>query len=141
MGISIRIFLINDDDSIQPLAYAKYERLLNDDPNERLIQFAGKRVRYALVAVNLENRKPVEILKAQYAYLSFDSEGRLDRDIFEEEIRVGMDAAPPLLMDENKGSVIDAKHLFAQKRFLHQFTWSPTDEIEKQIIRAIFKNS
>jgi len=81
MGIGLRIFLVNDDDSLERLAVARYERLLRRDPKERLPQYAGKRVRYALVAYEVENRIPVEILKIEYNYLSLDSEGREKRDV------------------------------------------------------------
>ncbi len=78
MGLSVRIFLVHDDDSIQRLALTRYERLLARDPKERLLQYAGRRFRYALAVVALVNRKPVEIMQIQYSYLSFDSEGRID---------------------------------------------------------------
>lgn len=55
MGIGLRIFLVNDDDSLERLAVARYERLLRRDPEECLPQYAGKRVRYALVAYEVEN--------------------------------------------------------------------------------------
>jgi hypothetical protein len=75
MGISLRVFLVNDDDSIHRFALTRYERLLSRDPNERITQHAGKRVQYILIVVDLLNREPVEILRVQYSYLYFDSEG------------------------------------------------------------------
>ena len=78
MGISLRVFLVNDDDSIQRLPLARYEKLIRRDPNERLTQYAGKRVRYILTVVDLLNREPVEILRIQYSYLFFDSEGLIN---------------------------------------------------------------
>ena len=42
-------------------------------------EYAGKRVRHALVVVDLVNRRPVEIVHAEFAWVAFDSEGRLDR--------------------------------------------------------------
>jgi hypothetical protein len=44
MGISLRIFLVNDDDSIKRLPLTRYERLMRGDPKERLPECAGKRV-------------------------------------------------------------------------------------------------
>jgi hypothetical protein len=76
MGIGLRIFVVHDNDSIQRLSLACYERLIRRDPEERLPQYAGKRIRYAMTVLELANRKPVEIIKIQYALLSFDSEGR-----------------------------------------------------------------
>lgn len=78
MGVGLRIFLVNDDDSIQRLPLARYERLIRRDPKESLPQHAGKRVRYVEVALALAQRKPVGILRLQYFVLSFDSNGRID---------------------------------------------------------------
>ena len=47
MGIGIRVFLVDDDDSIKRLPLTRYERLARRDPKERLPQHAGKRVRFA----------------------------------------------------------------------------------------------
>ena len=95
MGISLRIFLVNDDDSIQRLALARYDRLLERDPKERLPQYADKRVRYALAVVDLVDREPVEILRIQYSYLSFDSEGRIDLSEGKREARLLLEILPP----------------------------------------------
>ena len=95
MGIGIRIFVVNDDDSIKRLALARYDRLLERDPKERLPQYAGKRVRYALAVVDLVDREPVEILRIQYSYLSFDSEGCIDPVEGEREARLLLEILPP----------------------------------------------
>ena len=69
MGLSIRVFIVEDDDTIKRLPLARYERLLRRDPDERLSKYAGKRVRYALIVVDLVNRKPIEVVRDEYAYL------------------------------------------------------------------------
>jgi len=58
LGIGIRIFVVNEDDSIKRLALARYDRLLQRDPKEQLTEYTGKRVRYALVVVDLVDREP-----------------------------------------------------------------------------------
>ena len=63
MGLSIRIFIVEDDDTIKRLPLARYERLLKGDPDVRLSEYAGKRVRYALIVVDLVNRRPIEVVK------------------------------------------------------------------------------
>ena len=140
MGLSLKVFIVNDDDSIQPLALARYDRLFARDQSELIPSYAGKRVRYALVVVNLMNRKPIEILRIQYSYLSFDSEGMIDPTYIKEEIKLGFDILPPILKEPNTQPIIDARHRFAQKRFDRQYKWEPTPEIESAIINLIFKN-
>ena len=62
MGLSVRIFIVEEDDIIKRLPLALYERLLKRVPNESLPKYAGKRVRYALIVVNLVNRRPIEVV-------------------------------------------------------------------------------
>lgn len=62
MGLSTRVLLVDDDDSLQPFALKRFERLRKGDPEESIPHYAGKRVRYVLVVLDLIDRKPVEIL-------------------------------------------------------------------------------
>jgi len=137
MGIGIRVLLVDDDDSIKRLPLTRYERLVRRDPNEQLLQYAGKRVRFAEVAVKLEERKPVQILRAVYGILPFDSEGKIDAVEYEKEVRLGAEMMPPILADRRSPKIVDAKHKFAKKRFDDQFRWEPTPQIEKSIVEAI----
>ena len=138
MGLSIRVFIVEDDDTIKRLPLARYERLLRRDPNERLLEYAGKRVRYALIVVDLVNRRPIEIVKDEFGFLSFGDEGRLKVSELEKEESLALDMLAPLFSDQTDSRVIDARHKFAKKRYFNKFSWSPTDEIIAAIAEAIF---
>jgi hypothetical protein len=86
MGISLRVFFVDDDDSIERFPLAWYERVIQRDPEERLPQYANKRIRYILLVVDLVDRKPIEILRVKYSYLSFDSGGLVDPDKLRKEV-------------------------------------------------------
>lgn len=138
MGVSLRIFLVDDDDSIKRFPLTRYERLYRRDPKERFPEYAGKRVRYAEVAVELVQRKPVEILRMQYFIMSFDSEGRIDASEQQKENRLAMELLPPFGVDGQSGQVIDAHHRFARKRYDNEYKWRPSPEVEQAIVHAIF---
>ena len=139
MGLSIRIFIVEDDDTINRLPLARYERLLKRDPDERLLEYAGKRVRYALIVVDLINRRPVEVVRDEYAYLDFDKEGRLKEPEFENDEISAFDMLDVLALEQKKDRrVIDARHKFARKRYFDKKRWDPTDEIVTVIAEAIF---
>ena len=140
MGVTVWIFFINDDDSIQRFPLARFERLIGRDPNEHLPQYANKRVRYVEVALELEQRKPVGILRILYLILPFDSEGRLDAAELEKERRLGVEMMPPIL-DRGSKQVVEAGHLFAKKRFNNEYRWEPPQEIEFVIMETIFGSS
>ena len=139
MGLSIRVFIVEDDDTIKRLPLARYERLLNRDPDERLSRYAGQRVRYALIVVNLVNRKPIEVVKDEYAYLDFDKEGRFKEPVYEEVESSPLDMLDILSFEQKKDRrVIHARHRFARKRYFDKNRWEPTDEIVTAIAEAVF---
>ena len=138
MGIGIRIFVVNDDDSIKRLALARYDRLLERDPKERFSQYARKRVRYALVIVDLVDREPVEILRIQYSYLSFDSEGRIDPAEGEREARLLLEILPPEPIIRYPWDVVEPKRSLPKKCHDDEHKWMATPDIEAAIVEAIF---
>ena len=139
MGVGLRIFIVNDDNSLERLSLKKYERLMKRDPDISFPQYAGKRVRYAEVAIEFENRKPVEIIRMQYFIMHFDSKGRIDISKQDNTRSLGVNMTPPLHV-ESDPVVIDAQHHFAKKRFDHQHRWKPSPKIEMAILKSIFKN-
>lgn len=137
MGTTIWIFFVNDDDSIQRFPLARFERLIERDPRERLPNYAGKRVRYVEIALELEQGKPVGILRILYLIMPFNFEGRVDAAEQEKERRLGIEMVPPIL-DRGSKKVVEAGHLFAKRRFDNEYRWKPTREMESAIIEAIF---
>ena len=96
-------------------------------------------LRYALVALEMENRKPVGINLIQYSYLPIDSEGKLDAIEREREARLALEMLPPISSEKKSRQVIDAQHRFVRKQYKGQFTWEPSPEIEALIVREIFR--
>ena len=138
MGLGTRIFIVKEDDTLQRLTLKRYNRLNKGHPDEGLMQYAGRRLRYALIVLEMINRKPVEVLMTEYSFLTFDSNGRLDAGEREEAARLSMDTLEPISPGKKPDRVIDAKHKFAKKRFSDRYMWKPTPEIESVIQKAIF---
>jgi hypothetical protein len=138
MGIGLRVFLVDEDDSLRRLPLTRYERLLNNAPGECLPEYSGKVVRYVLAAVEFENRRPVEVILVQYSFLHFDREGRLDKAQRDREAKLALEALPPLLEEPSDRNVIDARHRFAKKRHEERYRWKPSAELRAAIGEAIF---
>ena len=138
MGLSIRIFIVEDDDTINRLPLARYERLLKRDSDERILEYTGKRVRYALIVVDLFNRRPIEIIKDEFGFLDFDEEGRLKEPEFENEEISAFDMLDFSSLEQPDRRVIDARHKFARKWYFNKHRWEPTDQIATAIAEAIF---
>ena len=76
MGLGTRIFLVNDEGFLKRFPLAKFERLRKGE--ECLPQYAGQRIPYVFILLEVQNRKPIGIYKIQYSYLPFDSKGQID---------------------------------------------------------------
>jgi hypothetical protein len=88
--------------------------------------------------MEMTNRKPQEIIRIDYGYLRFDSEGQLDRDEQEESAKLGLEMIPPFGSKLDSGQVVEARHQFAKKRYHDQYIWEPNEELEAEIVRRIF---
>jgi len=138
MGIGTRIFLIDENDSLHRISMARYNRMTNPDTDERFTQYAEKRMRCAMIFYEVEGRKPLSIIRTDYYYLPFDNEGRIDNTELEEQLRLSSEIVPPIFEEQSSKKVLDAQSRFAQKRYRHEFQWTPDTEIETAIMTAIF---
>ena len=132
MNIGIRVFILENDGSLRPLPVRKFDGLLR---GEILYpEYAGKRVRYAMISVELENRKAVEIVRADYGFVSFDARGRLDEKDMERQMR---QVANTLSVPGQESNFIDSRPPIAQQRYRAEFKWTPTSAEIAAIDRAV----
>ena len=66
MGIGCRVFLIGDNDSLQRISMVRLTRLLHFDRRESLQQYTGKRVRCAIVFLEVASRQVQAIRNIDY---------------------------------------------------------------------------
>jgi hypothetical protein len=72
MGLSCRLFLVDENDVLYRLSNAKFDQMLRRPAEHRFPRFAGARVRMASVIVGLEDRKPIRVVRTNFSILSFD---------------------------------------------------------------------
>ncbi len=128
MATGCRIFLLDDDDSLQRISMARLDRLLHFDRREWLPQYSGKRIRCAMVFVQVAGRLVLSIRNADYFLLTFDDKGRMDRKEWERGMRLGMDLLPPIGDKGYPKKVINAQHRFAKRRYEHEFKWKSSNK-------------
>ncbi len=134
---SMRIFFITDEDEILKVPIAKFERMLKGSYEEKTERFAGKRIRAAEIAVMIENRKPVVVLRAIYYYLHFNEKGILDYDRFMKDGNLVAKAGiPEISMKEKQDNIINAQQEFAKKQRDHAVWWKPNMQLERDILDA-----
>jgi hypothetical protein len=141
MGATLRIFFVDDDDSLHRIPIARFNRLNKRDPAEHLPRFAGKRVRCAIVILETAGRDPLTIEDILYSIILFDKNGRIDTSRDQREMRLAAElmAFPD---DEQKApQIIDAKQHFLKRQYAHEFKWKPTRELEEAIVEAVFSQA
>jgi len=141
MGTGCRVFLIDENDSLQRISMARLDRLLRFDRRESFPQYAGKRIRCAMVFVDVAGREVLSIRNADYFPLTFDAKGQINKKEWERGVRLGMELLHFGLDGENSKKVIYAQHRFAKRRYEHEFKWKPSWKVERAIVAAIFKSS
>jgi len=141
MGIACRVFFADDNDSLQPIPMARLNRLLHFDQRESLQQYAGKRVRCAMVFLEVAGRQVLSIRNVDYFVLQFDAKGRIDKKEWEKGMRLGMELLPSVLNEEHPRKVISAQHRFARRRYEHEFKWKPSRKVENAIVAAVFQSN
>ncbi|OGP92676.1 MAG: hypothetical protein A2156_04815 [Deltaproteobacteria bacterium RBG_16_48_10] len=141
MGIGCRVFLVDDNDSLQRISMVRLTRLLYFDRRESLLQYAGKRVRCVMVFLEVAGRQVLAIRNIDYFLLQFNDKGRIDKKQWEKGLRLGMELLPSLRDEQYPKQVINAQHRFAKRRYEHEFKWKPSRKVEEAMVEAIFKSS
>ena len=138
MGITCRAFFVDDNDSLQRISMARLDRLLHFDRRESLQQYAGKRMRCAMVFLEVAGRQVQAIRNIDYFLLQFNYKGRIDKKEWEKRMRLGMELLPSILNEEHPKKLIHAQHRFAKRRYEHEFKWKPSRRVEQVIVAAVF---
>ena len=134
MGISCRMFLLDQDDGLYRLPSAKFNQMFREPTSCRLTRFAGARVRMTDVAVELLDRQPIRVIWNTFGFLAFDDEGYFDSGTFDHHQRARAELALAPLAAESKGAaiVVDATtHFVAQGG-----RWKPTRTLQRVIGEA-----
>jgi len=67
MGLSSRVFLLDQDDGLYRMPNATFEQMLRDPTSHRIPRFAGARVRMTDVVVELLDRQPIRVIWITFA--------------------------------------------------------------------------
>ena len=134
---SIRQFLISDSDEIFRVSNTKFGRMLEGSFEEKAKMFSGQRIRAAEIVVQIENRKPVQVIRVIYYYLHFNENGVLDYDRFIEDGTILWEAGTPdFFENKDNGNLINAQKEFAKRRRYYTIRWEPNMELERNILDA-----
>ena len=137
MGIGLRVFFVlNESDRLQRISLKRFDGLWGDS-KERFPEYAGQSMRYALVILETQNRKPNAITSIDCGILKFNSKGQIDEDEWHKQAGLAIAMMPSIIAEPGSSSVINARSHFSKKRFEHEFQWQPGLETRQAIEEAI----
>ncbi|MCP3940045.1 MAG: hypothetical protein GY710_00990 [Desulfobacteraceae bacterium] len=136
-SVSVRFFIISDDSEILKVPINRFERLLKCSDEEKIERFAEKRMRVAEIIVRLENRKPIEVIRAIYYYLHFNGKGIIDKNKLRNDGNIVFTAGiSPIFTQKENDNIIDAQQEFAKRKRDHAVWWKPDMLLERNILDA-----
>ncbi len=136
-SVSVRFFIITDDSEILKVSINRFERLRKCTAEEKIEKFAGKRVRVAEICVKLDNRKPIEVIRAIYYYLHFNEKGIIDENQLRDDGNIVATAGiSPIFTQKENDNIIDAQQEFAKRKRDHAVWWKPDMQLERDILDA-----
>jgi hypothetical protein len=137
MSLSMRFFLVEPSGEIVRIPYARFQRLFTRNSKDKLPEYPNQRIQTADAIVELENRRPVRVVRLYYGHYNFDGRGVLDYDQAMKEGMTHVEANSDLFSgyfepDQGK-NVVNAKRRFAKRRLQEVVKWKPTQEQERMI--------
>lgn len=132
MSIGVRILFL-DGDRIIRVSQRRFERLVDRDLNEAMPEYAGQRLRCAMVYVQLADRKPVEVVRIDYMVLPLDPEGRLDADLQSRKMMLAGEMFG-FGMTGTAERVVDFGPYLAEKQYRAEYKWKPTENEERALV-------
>jgi len=132
MSIGVRILFL-DGDRIIRVSQRRFERLVDRDLNEAMPEYAGQRIRCAMVYVQLADRKPVEVVRIDYMVLPLDPEGRLDADLQSRKMMLAGEMFG-FGMTGTAERVVDFGPYLAERQYRAEYKWKPTENEERALV-------
>jgi len=141
MGLVFRTYIC-EDDQIKRIPAAKFQRLWDGDPKEKISEYANRRVKFASIVVELENRKPVNVAHSDYIVIKIDNQGRFDRKEMEQmhtDAMKSLDLLGEIYPDDSMPeNVINKTTYFNHKKFRNKYHWEPNPKKIGNIYDQIF---
>lgn len=141
MGLSIRSYVRAKTGEISRIPHARFERLWNGDDREAWPEYASDHVYLAIAYVETEDGEPVRLAQVDYLRLKLDAQGRLGAEVRQRMLRLSAESMDLSFLSSRTqpASLIAASHRFARRQRQHEFSWKPTMEQEKSIVRSALR--
>jgi hypothetical protein len=139
MGRSLRVFLVHEDDSVERIAAARFQRLWGRrDLSERWPEHAGKRLRYAMLYLDTDDDE-MKVLHADFSFIEIDAEGRHDEEGYRKTMHDAVNLMSGMggLYWQNEPSNVIGEQAFRQRRYKIEHRWEPNAATTRALSDAL----
>jgi hypothetical protein len=138
VGISHRIFIYSNEDTLVPVPNSRWERLYDREPGESMPEYAGQRIKYIEAILEFSDRKPSRVISIRGYIAPFDSRGRIDTEQVQSAGQLGFKGVDWSFLDKTEDNVISAESHFYKRQYQAQWCWDPPADVREQVINRIF---
>jgi hypothetical protein len=134
MAYSVKHFFLDEGDAIYRVATTTFTQMVHGPKRVCFRKFSGARIRMAEVIVELQQRRPIRVVRLTFDMLTFDLDGYLDATTYlqHQYARAELALEPVLGKASSIGNVVKA-----QSRFIdHGGRWAPSMDMAKSLERA-----
>jgi len=134
MGLSSRLFILDQEDGLHRLPGRWFSQMLREPSSRPVLRFAGERVRFADIIVELIDRKPACIVRLYWGYLRFDQNGVLDyKEFSRREVAKFSSFLDGIFPDKDPaGRIVEAAERFTAAGGI----WTPSPRQEAEVCAA-----
>lgn len=142
-SIGLRFFLFEDDGSLRRLSTRVVDGLIRGE--DRLPQYAGRRLRFGHAAVHLADGAPVEMGEVHGSWWEFDQRGAIKAGVLQataEAINRAHDGVPgPAEETRRTGTVVDLGPRLRRECPEPRWHWTPTPADVTRMVEAIWPSA
>ena len=124
----VRYFFVGEDESLNRIPLARYQRIFNRAQRIRL--YAGKSLRFIEAVVERDEDGTEKLVNACFLQHQFDEQGLWDENDKDRSIRGAMEAASAVGKGPYMQTLYRAEHI-------DPFRWNPTAELVELLTHAI----
>lgn len=142
MGIGVRFYIWNDNKGFRRYPRTSFVKSYHGIPNKDFIEYAGTRIKYVMVYLEMESRRPIEIRHIDCGIFTVDDDGKFNQDEVIETKRLAMESlvtpAMAKFIHDTDSNVVWSTGLFAIKKSKELYSWELTGNQLNQLIEDIF---
>jgi hypothetical protein len=127
-NFKIRFFFIGEDDSLNRIPLARYERIFNRA--QPITLYAGKSLRFVEAVVERDDDGNEELVNASFLRHQFDERGLWDKHEKDQHMRSTMEAVSAM----GKGAYMEE---LSRIEHIDPYRWKPTRDLVERLFAAI----